>query len=751
MKKTLYLTLLLIIFLQQAFAQHDKRNKSIQDSTAKVRQLNEVRIDGQKAVKLKKDTLSNTLRMQVPLLQMPQNIISISSALIQQQGGLQLKDMARNASGVYFGYNSSPFDNSASIKVRGFNAATTINGMPNRLVLGATLDDESIIENLEFIKGPAGFISALGEPGGTLNIVTKSPKEKLLNVQVTGGNYNLFRATADIGSALKSKGFSYRFNTAFQHQDSYLNYMKTTKYVIAPVLQYNFSPRTYLIAEYNYIRGEVKNGSSINKLRQDKDVLQDPVSLNFSAGIGLPLSVSQTHTFRFSAVHKLNENWQLTSQSNFVKAPANQWYMVSANNRTSISFNDQDKTNRIASNSNLLGETYNTNLFLSGKFNTGRLKHTLLIGSDYTTGKDSLSTYYGSNTTPFDRSKPDFYVDPNTVSITKRSIRQENHIHYSAAYVYDNVTLDKFLLTIGARYTDYRNRNILTTTKGPRTPDYYKQHAFSPRAALSFMPDSTSSVYFLFDQSFLPKTGQVVSETIDGPQAGQKTVTASRPVEPELGNNLEIGIKKNWFNGRLLTTVNGFHTVKRNVAARDFRNYTASAGAIAYYLQLGEVVSNGFEVDVIGNITDRLSLITNYIYVDAKITKDNNLNPTADDPSIIGQKMPDVPQQVFNIWLQYSIPLKGYNKISISAGQTTITKLSAISQRDTYLPNYTKFDAGLSFSNPRYMVRLIADNLTNKRYMASGDITTDFPYAGNNYFFIEGEPFTIRLSLGVKF
>ncbi|WP_293786339.1 TonB-dependent siderophore receptor [uncultured Pedobacter sp.] len=751
MKKKFYIILFLLTSIQQVYAQHEKRSKLVQDSTAKVRQLNEVRIDGQKAIKLKKDTLSNSLRMQVPLLQMPQNIISISSALIQQQGGLQLKDMARNASGVYFGYNSSPFDNSASIKVRGFNAATTINGMPNRLVLGATLDDEALIENLEFVKGPAGFISALGEPGGTLNIVTKSPKEKLLNVMVTGGNYNFFRATADIGSVLKNKGFSYRFNTAFQHQDSYLNYMKTTKYVIAPVLQYNFSPRTFLIAEYNYIRGEVKNGSSINKLRQDQDVLQDPISLNFSAGIGLPLSVSQTHTFRFSAVHKFNENWQLTSQSNFVKAPANQWYMVSANNRTSISFNAQGKTNRIASNSNILGETYNTNLFLSGKFKTGTFKHTLLIGSDYTTGKDSLSTYYGSNSFPFERNNPNFYVDANTVGITKRSIRQENHIHYSAAYVYDNIAFDKFLLTVGARYTDYRNRNILTTTRGPRVPDYYRQHAFSPRAAFSFMPDSTSSVYFLYDQSFVPKTGQVVTETTDGPQAGQKTVTASKPVEPELGNNYELGIKKNWFNGRLLTTVNGFHTVKRNVAARDFRSYAAAAGAIAYYLQLGEVVSNGFEVDIIGNITDRLSLITNYTYVDARITKDNNLDPTPDNPSIVGQKMPDVPQQVFNTWLQYSFPVSGYRKISVSAGQSTITKLSAISQRDTYLPNYTKFDAGLSFSSPKYMFRIIADNLTNKRYMASGDITTDFPYSGNNYFFVEGEPFSIRLSLGVKF
>ena len=255
----------------------------------------------------------------------------------------------------------------------------------------------------------------------------------------------------------------------------------------------------------------------------------------------------------------------------------------------------------------------------------------------------------------------------------------------------------------------------------------------------------------MFDQSFVPQTGQVVTATTDGPTAGQKTVTNSRSIDPQLGNSFELGIKKNWFNGKLLTTVNGFRSVKRNVSARDFRSYSTAASAVNYYLQLGEVVSNGIEVDVIGNITDRLSLVTNYTFVDAKITKDNNLDPTPDNPSIIGQKMPDVPQQVFNTWVQYSIPLKGYNKISLSAGQTTITKLSAISQRDVYLPNYTKFDAGISFTNPKYWFRLIADNLTNKRYISSGDITTDFPYTGNNYFFIEGEPFTIKLSLGVKF
>lgn len=742
--------MIILIYVTQLFAQQQRKTKPTLDSN-RTQQLIEISIAGKKAVKLNKDTLPAALRMQIPLLQMPQNIISISSALIQQQGSFQLKDMARNASGIYFGYNSSPFDNSASIKIRGFNAATTINGMPSRLVLGATLDDEALIESLEFIKGPAGFISAVGEPGGTLNISTKAPKERLLNVQLTGGNYNLFRSTVDIGSKALYKGFSYRFNAAYQRQNSYLNHMETEKYVIAPVLQYNFNPRTYLIAEYNYIRGEVKNGSSINKLRQDNDVLQDPIGVNYSVGIGLPLSVAQTHTGRFVAVHKFNSNWQLTSQSNYVKAPSTQWYMVSANNRTSISFDSTNKTRRISSNSNLLGETYNTNLFLNGKFNTGQFKHTLLIGGDYTTGKDSLSTYYGSNSFAFDRNNANYEVDPNAVAVTKRSIRQENKIHYSAAYVYDNIAFDKFLLTFGARYTEYRNRNILTTTRGPRAPDYYKQHAFSPRLALTFTPDSTSSIYFLYDQSFVPQTGQVVTSTTNGSTAGQQTVTGTKVIEPQFGNSFDLGIKKKWFNGKLLTTINGFHSAKQNVSARDFRSYTASAGVVAYYLQLGEVVSNGIEVDVIGNITERLSLVANYTYVDAKITKDNNLDPTPDNPSIIGQKMPDVPQQIFNTWIQYSIPLNGYNKISLSAGQTSISKLSAISQRDVFLPNYTKFDAGLSFTNPRYWVRVIADNLANKRYISSGDITTDFPYTGNNYFFVEGEPFNIRFSVGIRF
>ena len=68
MKKTLYLFFISLIYIPQLFAQQPKKVKSIPDSSAKVHQLNEVQIDARKVKKLRKDTLSGALRVQIPLL-----------------------------------------------------------------------------------------------------------------------------------------------------------------------------------------------------------------------------------------------------------------------------------------------------------------------------------------------------------------------------------------------------------------------------------------------------------------------------------------------------------------------------------------------------------------------------------------------------------------------------------------------------------------------------------------------------------
>jgi iron complex outermembrane receptor protein len=78
-------------------------------------------------------------------------------------------------------------------------------------------EDIAMIEKIEFIKGPAGFITSNFPPGGFLNIVTKQPvREPVASVTETYGSFHLFRFTADWGGAFSKKSkLTYRFNAGF--------------------------------------------------------------------------------------------------------------------------------------------------------------------------------------------------------------------------------------------------------------------------------------------------------------------------------------------------------------------------------------------------------------------------------------------------------------------------------------------------------------------------------------------------------
>ncbi|AOM76183.1 TonB-dependent siderophore receptor [Pedobacter steynii] len=726
MKRIIYFSFLYFLYQPLTYGQRTDTAARPQ----KINKLKEVSVVRQRLVKLSAETLSNTMKLQLPLLQTPQNIIRISSALLQQQGGLELRDAARNASGVYFGYNSTPFDNSATAQIRGFSAYTTLNGMSRRFSYGSSIDDEALIESIEFVKGPAGFLNSVGEPGGSINIATKTPGQKLLNVMVNGGSFNFFRTSVDIGSAVQKKGFSYRFNAAYQHRDSYLTDLRTEKYVLAPVLQYNFSPNTFVLAEYDLIRGESQNGSVLVKVRNDADKLKGPIDLNYSAGRGLPGSYTQNQTGRIYAVHKFSEDWQLTSQSSYLWSPYSNWNMTSAGSM--VNFRpDGVMTKRRSYLGMGAGKTFSSQLFANGKIKTGGISHQLLFGADYTNSRDSLSLNNGKIEFPYFKADPVNEVDPNLIRQTTRQTRINNNTFLKSAFAYDNIQLHKKLsLTLGARYTWYTNEKATTNAKGVVKINNYKQKALSPRAALTYLVDSATTVFFLYDQSFVPQSGQkaIVSATNE--------LIGSEAVDPQKGRDLEVGLKRNWFGSRLYTTLTGFHTVKTNVLVGDQANP-------GFLKQLGQVTSNGIELDIIGSITDQLSLVANYTFVKATVTKDIL-------PEQIGKELPQTPQQIFNTWIQYKFPLKNRASLNLSVGQTTIVRRST-SEKGVFIPDFTKFDAGISYVQDKYFFRVIADNLSGKRYMSSGDVIFDYPYDGRNFYYIDGEPFNVKISVGIKF
>ncbi|MET3114171.1 iron complex outermembrane receptor protein [Pedobacter sp. CG_S7] len=714
MKKK-YLILFSAIALSiQAFAQ-TPTNPVKMDSVKNSKTLQEV-IVTERLRKIKNDSLSNTLKLDLPLLSIPQNIISVSSTLLKEQGAFVLKDAARNASGVYFGLNNNIFDGASNLYLRGFAQNGIFrNGLPSGS-FGRSQDDEAVIESIEFIKGPAGFLGSAGEAGGRINVVTKTPGvAPILNTSVTVGSYNFYRGSIDLGTPIQEKGISYRFNAAYNYQQYSVRQMNSNKVVIAPVIQYNFSKRTSIMAEYILNDQNGVGGSTFTKVFPVDQLLTDDRRANYQADPGLPTSTSKSQNARFVFKHEINDNWRITSQSSYSEVPSDAWsFLAEETGYNAVGFDKNGIAHRMSYRNYNINKVMSTQLFLNGKFNTGKnITHHLMAGGEYFFTRDSSYQTYGLKTFLLDRNNLKYGLNRADLESEQdpfNGFRSTNK--WYAAYLYNTISIGtKFIVTLGGRYT--HNDRISTTIFKPKEVPL-TQKAFTPRAGLTYLIDKNTAAFFLYDQSFVPTGGQ------------DKQGNLFKPVR---GDDKEIGIKRNWANGRLSTSVTGFNISRNNMVTTDPDDAKFSK-------QIGQVRSKGIEVDIIGSISQSFSVSANYAYTDVKITKDTN-------PIKVGQKFASSPREVINTWVRYAFPADVFPGFSVTLGQTSIVK-KATTTVDVYIPDYTKFDGSVAYSKGRITSRLFLDNITNKRYIQAGDI-----FGGNGYY-TEGMPLNFRLSISAR-
>lgn len=699
---------LFITFSCSAFAQHAK-------DSLRTHHLKEVNIETRKRT-VKTDSLSATLKIGGPLLETPQNITGVSNRLLQLQGGFELKDALRNASGVYLS-TDNVFSGANTITLRGFNANISRNGLTGGGTYENSQEDEALIESVEIIKGPAGFINGYGEPGGSINVVTKTPKTgKLLNVRLTAGSFNFYRAAVDAGSAVREKGFSYRINAVAESQEYFADWFKKEKYVLAPVVQYNFNKRTYLLAEYNMQLSRAKNGTQFTKGAYDSTILKDRRANNYMADPGLPVSKADEHTVRLLFVHAFNDNWKLTSQSSAKRSPYDQWTMYKGGTFNAVSFNADGTTTRSSFNHARKNLTGSTQLFLNGKFSTGRrITHRILTGIDYTRSEDSIYQAVGARQFAFDLSHLSYGINRDSLRLYNKLYTYNSLNEWMAAYAYDAVSLfDKVIVSFGGRFT--YNEVSKRSYSAPIYKNYY-YHSFTPRAGITWMIMNSMSLYAVYDQSFQPQVG--VSST------GALYV-------PLRSKNTEAGLKKEWFGGLLSTSVSAYIIKRNNVLS-----YDAAAGMTR---QIGQVRSKGLELDVLGMPIDNLTVSANYALLSSIVSEDAN-------PDNIGKRYARGPKQQLNAWAMYQVKEGALKGVSFSLGETTVMKRGTAA--NVNMPDFTKLDGSIGYEHGKYTARLLLDNITNKRYMASGDRKAGNASTGI-WYYTEGAPFSAKLQIGIR-
>jgi len=717
-----------------AWAQHN--------DTIKSNDIEEVVVSGKYYKKYVEKEGSSSMRLDEELIKIPQNISIITNRALEDQQVTTMSDgVLRNVAGAqrleHWG------DMYTRVNMRGSRAAAFMNGVNVTSNWGPLSEDMSFVDHIEFIKGPSGFLMSNGEPSGIYNIVTKKPTGQSLNgsARVTLGSFNMYRGETDIDTKITDK-VAFRLNLMAQNRNSFRDYEFNDRYIINPSLKVNLTDKTTLTAEYIYQKAKMSEVGSAYVFSFDGYATR-PVSYTATDPSIEPTKVDN-NTVNINLQHQFNENWKLTSQLTYV----NEYTMGS--NLWPSNFVGNYMIRRLgyweADNTMKFGQ-----IFLNGYAKTGMVSHKILAGLDlgskkymadwsqgynldkYNANDDynapaDYRYWYNLNTNNYDINTGAYYgynntqaflpFDGTTKTLTERagtgSMLNQN---YTGLYLQDELGFleDRLRLTLAARYTTVKESNYGTKMEADK---------ITPRVGISYSIDQNLSVYGLYDQSFVPQAA---------------IFRDGSTVKPITGNNMEIGVKKDWFGGKWNTTLSLYNIIKNNATTNDPTN----TGNEQFSILLGKTRVQGVEFDLKGEIVKGFNAIFNYAFTENKVTESND--PVSNP---VGMRVPGYAKHTANGWLNYTFTNGALEGFGLSFGGTYLGDRStwnwANSGTQQNMGDYVKFDAGLSWEDTRFRVGLNVFNVFN-RYLYSGS-----PY-GNYYYYQAEAPRNFRLSVGYKF
>jgi len=687
------------------------------------------------------------------LKDVPQSIAYVTKELILDQGAITVNDVVRNMSGV------NPYSFYNDFSIRGFrslgnrNSGNLVNGMRTQTSLWRQ-SSLANIERVEVIKGPASALFGNAAPGGVINRVTKKPLDVARqSVTLTTGSFGTTRAYTDLTGPLNDKKtLLYRLNLGYENTDGFRDLQGLTSYIVAPSFTYRASEKTQLNIDMTYVnhQGKLDRGVAVfgdgslfsrpisaTQSAANDYLRENSVNLSFALSHRLAQGLLFNSTYLFSSY---DEDLLEHSQDNaFVKK-------ADGKDNPSLVLMRVIQRQRHFRNNNF-------NNYLTWDVTTGAMKHKLLVGYDHFNTRLLPGSSYieaggyllrnGGTAKTFNVKKSsDYLLDENknprtnvpafdlNSSAGNRYQDISKYIYESkdvkpsdqytnGVYLQEQLTWHKLQLLLGARmewFTDVtQNKN------GSESKTH--QHAFTPRVGLVYSVVPSTNVYATWIRGFEPQSVAVQSNPGSGGPFD--------PVESELW---EMGAKGEYLNKRLSVTTALFSLRQKNTL------YNAGvSGQPDLMVPIGEELSRGVEFDVSGRILPYWSIMANYAFNVAEISK------APEGTKDLNLQRPGTPRHSANLWTKFIVPTGLLRNLGIGVGLNGVSERKGqVGRRENVVayPGYALLNLALYYKVQEVQIQVNLNNALNKQYYISGyDRLRSFP----------GAPRNINLTINYRF
>ena len=627
------------------------------------------------------------------LQELPQAVRVMSRQSLDDLGALRIDDAFDYVGGVSRQNNfGGMWDN---IAVRGLagDASNGIAMLQNGFAANRGFNaprDTANIERIEFLKGASASLYGAGEPGGTLNIVTKRPRWRAGHaLEAYAGSWDMRRAALDSTGPL-SATLAYRVNAALEARDSFREHVHTNRKLFAPALAWKLSDATRI--DYGgevlrhrgaFDRGVVAVGGVLGAVPRER-FLGEP-------GDGDMTITNSGH--QLTLEHALDNGWRVRAALSGKRGRMN--------GLSSEAHSALDPDGRTLRRQRRFRDYRSDDLTLqgelAGRVRAGGVEHELLVGADvYRLDFDQrLLRVNPTAAAPYaiDIFAPVYgQAPPRLTPNTETEEAQRGR----SLYVQDALALGAhWRLLAGVRADRYRQviANIRT-----RSQTAQALTETSPRVGLSFLASPHWTLFANLGQSFRPNAGA---------DAGANAFA------PEQGRSREAGVK--WENAARTAgaTLALFDIRKRNALTAD----PANPG---YSIAAGEVGSRGMDLDFSGQIAGAWRANASLSYIDARILHDNTLET--------GARLLNIPRSGASLLVLYD-GMAAQRRFGVGAGLSYAgrrlgearTAAQAVAGRAPFeLPGYTtaKLVAYWQLA-PRLRLSLDVDNLFDRTYYTS--------------------------------
>lgn len=622
-----------------------------------------------------------------PLLETPVSITVIPRSLMDDQGVVRVDDALKNVSSVQVGAFNAGFVYDTFV-IRGFTQGQDTGATIFRD--GARLTGFPMVtaglERIEVMKGPASVLYGRVEPGGIVNAVTKKPlPEAHYALQQQFGSFSLYRTSLDATGPVPVGDpgeLLYRFNLDYLSHNSVRDFASEEQIYLAPKIQWNISERTRLNLDFEYRHQDLPTGFD-NGIPAVGDRPADVPPGRYLGDPTLEYFERDDYLVNLNFTHEFNADWKIDYRGMFTRR---NWTYAEV-----IPFRLDEATgmmmrryNRFNTKSDPgVADRWYTSLELTGHFSTFGIDHTVLLGTDYYRETQN-SVIANDPTIPAISLYHPTYGghEPNFTNFSQF----ESISEWNGVYIQDQVDITEQLhLLLGARFD---TTEFAAGTPGKPKDDY---SGVKPRFGIVYQPQPWLSIYGHYAEGLGVSNG-VTAEDV--------------AIKPQTSTEYEVGVKTEFFDGRLGATLAFYDLTKDNLLTPDPNNPPFS-------IPIGEARSQGIEIDITGEVTDELSLIASYAYTDARITKDNS---NSLGQSNEGHRLPNAPYNSGSLWAKYRL----FEHFSVGAGVFAAGKRQVDNANSAQMPGYVRVDAMAAYDmrvgDSRLVAQVNINNLLDKAY-----------------------------------